>query len=109
MQTACQFVEITKARRDSCDCPFVLKELLDRPESAHHLLFHRKQLAFKTVFADCENALFYFVEETVHLVLFFVGAPNAFGSSRNDFAENIFVSNDFKVVLKIRGCWNKRE
>src|SRR5207249_3813435 len=98
-----------EAAGDTSDTTFALIELLDRLDCFHHLIFHGKHLAFEAVVAHGENALFYFVEKIIYLVLFLVGTPDALGRSGNDLAQDVFVANDLQVVLKIRRRRNERK
>src|SRR5213082_988790 len=109
METAGHSVELNKSGGDSGDAAFTLVKLLNRLDGVHHLVFHRKQLPFEAVFAHGENALFHFIEQIVYLVLFLVSAANAFGGGGNDFAQDVFVANDFEVVADICGGWNEGE
>src|SRR5438094_29951 len=77
METAGHSVELNKSGGDSGDAAFTLVKLLNRLDGVHHLVFHREQLAFETVFAHGEDSLFHFVEQIVYLVLFLVSAANA--------------------------------
>src|SRR5438093_409996 len=109
METAGHSVELNKSGGDSGDAAFTLIKLLDRLDRVHHLVFHRKQLAFEAVFAHGENALFYFVEQIVYLVLFLVSTAHALGGGRNDFPQDVLVANDVEVVADVRGGWNEGE
>src|SRR5436190_14319090 len=109
METAGHSVEFNKSGGDSGDAAFTLVKLLNRLDGVHHLVFHRKQLAFETVFAHGENALFHFVEQIVYLVLFLVSAAHALGGSGNDFPQDVLVANDVEVVADVGGGWNESE
>src|SRR5439155_22463307 len=88
---------------------FSLVELLDRLDRLHHLILHRKHLAFETVFADSENALLHFIEKIAHLILLLVSPAHALCGGRDDLPKNVFIANDLEVVLHVRGRWNERE
>ena len=109
VQTAGHPIEFDEAAGDTSDTTFALIELLDRLDCFHHLIFHGKHLAFEAVVAHGENALFYFVEKIIYLVLLLVGAPDALGRSGNDLAQDVFIANDLQVVLKIRRRRNERK
>src|SRR6267378_711513 len=96
-------IEFDKAGRDSGDAAFTLIKFFDRLDRFHHLVLHRKHLAFEPVFADGENFLFYFVEKVSDLVLFFVSATNALGGGGDNGAQNVFVPDDLEVVTDVRG------
>ena len=100
MQAARHPVEFDKAGGDSGDSAFALVKFLDRLDRFHDLILHGKHLTFEPVFADCEDLLFHFVEQIIHFVLLFVGAPHAFGRRRNDLAQNVFVANDLEIVVE---------
>src|SRR5213596_172398 len=109
METAGHSVELNKSGGDSGDAAFTLVQLLNRLDGVHHLVFHREQLAFETVFAHGENALFHFVEQIVYLVLFLVSTAHALGGGGNDFPQDVLVANDVEVVADVRGGRNKGE
>src|SRR5947207_10886577 len=109
METAGHSVELNKSGGDSGDAAFTLVKLLNRLDGVHHLVFHREQLAFETVFAHGEDSLFHFVEQIVYLVLFLVSAANALGGGGNDFPQDVLVANDVEVVADVRGGWNEGE
>src|SRR5205809_4390146 len=109
METAGHSVELNKSSGDSSDAAFTLVKLLNRLDGVHHLVFHREHLAFEAVFADGENSLFHFVEQIVYLVLFLVSAAHALGGGRNDFPQDVLVSNDVEVVADVSGSWNESE
>src|SRR5205807_5242806 len=109
METAGHSVELNKSGGDSGDAAFTLVKLLNRLDGVHYLVFHREQLAFETVFAHGENALFHFVEQIVYFVLFLVSAAHALGGGGNDFPQDVLVANDVEVVADVRGGWNEGE
>src|ERR1700730_15482329 len=109
MQTACQLVEITKTRGDACNGPLVFKELLDRFESAHHLLFHREHLTFDAILAYREDSLLHLIEQIVHFLLLLEGASHALRGSRDDLAKDVFVANDIEVIADVGRCWHESE
>ena len=102
-------VEFDEAGRDSSDAAFALVEFFDRLDRFHHLVLHREHLALEPVLADGENSLLHFVEKIADLVLFFVGAPHAFGGGGDDRAQNVFVANDLEIVADIGGRRHERE
>src|SRR5437867_9519312 len=109
METAGHSVELYKSGGDSGDAAFTLIQLFNRLDGVHHLVFHRERLAFEAVFAHGEDSLFHFVEQIVYLVLFLVSAAHALGGGGNDFAQDVFVANNFEVVPDVCGGWNKGE
>src|SRR5205085_10225132 len=105
METAGHSVELNKSGGDSGDAAFTLVKLLNRLDGVHYLVFHREQLAFETVFAHGENALFHFVEQIVYLVLFLVSAAQAFGGRLFSFWHDGLVSNECHVGSYVWGGW----
>src|SRR2546425_2903941 len=103
MHSACHAIEFNKAGGNSGDAAFALVEFFDRLDRFHHLVLHRKHLAFEAVFADGENLLLYFVEKIADLILLFVSAAHAFGGGGDDGAQNVFVPDDFEVIAEVRG------
>ena len=73
------------------------------------MIFHRQHLPFEPIFADLEDFLFHFVQQTVDLVLLFVGTTDTLGGGGNDLAQNVFVADDVQVVLHVGRGRNERE
>src|SRR6266571_4879043 len=109
METAGHSVELNKSGGDSGDAAFTFVQLLDRLDGVHHLVFHRKHLAFEAVFAHGENALFHFVEQIVYLVLFLVRAANTLGGGGNNLPKDVLVANNLEVVADVCGGGNESE
>src|SRR5438094_4677928 len=109
MQTAGHSVELYEPGGDPCYSALSFVELLNRLDCLHYLVLHGKHLTFEAVFADREDSLFHFIEQIIHLVLLFVGAPYALGRGGNDLAQDILIANNLEVVPDIRSGRNEGE
>ena len=103
MQAARHFVEHFEAGGDAGDAAAIRVERFDRLDRFHDLLAHGGHLAFESIFADREDFLLHFVEQIVHLVLFFEGATHALRAGGDDLAQDEFVPDDLEVVGHVRG------
>ena len=109
MHSARHPIEFGEAGGDSSDPAFAFVKFFDGLDGLHHLVFHRKHLAFEAILPDGENFLLYFVEEIADFVLLFVSATHAFGRGGDDRAQNVFVPNDLEVVTDVGGGRHKCE
>src|SRR5437773_2375751 len=109
MQTAGHSVELYEPGGDPCYSALSFVELLNRLDCLHYLVLHGKHLTFEAVFADREDSLFHFIEQIIHLVLLFVGAPYALGRGGNDLAQDVLIANNLEVVPDIRSGRNEGE
>ena len=73
------------------------------------MLLHAEEVSLEPVVTDSEDVMFYFIEERADFALFFVGTPHALGAGHDDLAKDVFVANDFEVVINIRCRRHKRE